>query len=70
MRNLSSQAAQVLENEAWLESFKQLYESLHAQWASTAHEEWRKREMLYERIQALQDVRMKLETLMATGALS
>jgi hypothetical protein len=69
VKSYSSQAAQVLENEAWNEAFTQLDASLHSSWAHTSPDEWKKREQIYERIQALQDVRNKLETFLATGAL-
>lgn len=68
-RSNSFLAAQILENEAWEDAFKQLNASLHSSWEHTAPEEWKKREQIYERIQALQDVKTKLETFLATGAL-
>lgn len=68
-RSNSFLAAQILENEAWEEAFKQLNASLHASWEHTSPDEWKKREQIYERLQALQDVKNKLETFLATGAL-
>ena len=60
-------AAQILENEAWGEAYEQLESALIEGWKASEPDAWKAREGLYERLQALKDVRAQLETFLATG---
>ena len=60
-------AAQILENEAWDEAYTQLESALVDNWKASEPDAWKVRESIYERLQALKDVRAQLETFLATG---
>lgn len=68
-QHLSSLAKQILENEAWQKAFVECERGLMTAWATSAAPDWKLREQLYERLQALKDVKGQLETFLATGAL-
>jgi len=65
----ASLAAQVLENEAYAEAYAAIERDLTTQWACTTPPAAQLRERLYERLQALKDVKGQLESFLATGAL-
>ena len=65
----ASLAQQILTNEAWEEAFATIERGLTAQWATTTPPAAQLRERLYERLQALKDVKGQLESFLATGAL-
>lgn len=66
--HLASLAKQILENEAWGKAFSELEKGLMAEWATTTPPAAQVREKLYERLQALRDVKGQLERFLATGA--
>jgi hypothetical protein len=63
----SIHAKQVLENPVWEETFAELKDSLVGQWESTSKDDWRLRERIFSELQALKDVKQKLETYVAMG---
>ena len=63
----SIHAQQVLDNPVWEEVFAELRESLISQWEATSKDDWRLRERIFGELQALKDVRQKLETFVALG---
>jgi len=62
-------ARQILENEVWQSAFSELERALMTEWATTTQPAAALREKLYDRLQALKDVKGQLETFFATGAL-
>jgi len=62
-------AGQILENEVWQSAFTELERALMTEWATTTPPAAQLREKLYDRLQALKDVKGQLETFFATGAL-
>ena len=62
-------AGQILENEVWQSAFVELERALMTEWATTTPPAAQLREKLYDRLQALKDVKGQLETFFATGAL-
>ena len=62
-------AEEILRNEIFQEAISTLESGLVAEWKATTPDSWKSRERLYDRLQALMDLRQQLETFIATAAL-
>ena len=62
-------ARELLRNEVFNEACKVLEEGLIAAWKATPPDAWKQRESLYDKLQALQDVKQQLEVFIHTAAM-
>lgn len=59
----------VLQNDVFKEALSELETELVTSWKATPRDDWRLREGLYGQLQALKDLKTKLENYIATAAL-
>lgn len=65
--SIAHHAKELLDSEAWAKAYAAVESSLAASWS--VETEWRKREALWERLQALKDLKAQLESFVADGTL-
>jgi hypothetical protein len=68
-RERALNAKLLLENTCFNEAFKSLEQDLMDSWKASHPDKWRDREQMHAQLKALQDVKQKLETFIATAAL-
>jgi hypothetical protein len=59
----------LLENVCFTEAFESLERDLMDSWKASHPDKWKEREQMHAQLKALQDVKQKLETFIATAAL-
>lgn len=65
----ATNARQLLDNPVLDEAFGEIKSRLVSSWETTHPDQWKAREGLFDRLQALKDVRQQLETFIHTAAL-
>lgn len=65
----SNLARDILRNDIFNEAVREIESFLIAEWKTSHPDAWKARERVYDRLQALMDVKAKLETYIATAAL-
>ena len=65
----ATQARLILDNPILDEAFGEVKSRLMSSWEATHPDQWKVREGLFDRLQALKDVRQQLETFIHTAAL-
>lgn len=64
-----SNARLLLRNEIFTEACEVIERNLWDSWKATPPDAWKRREALYERLQALGDIRAQLQTFIDTAAM-
>ena len=59
-KELAERASELLDSEIWALAYDAWRSSLHEQWESCS--DWRERERIYDRLQALKDLKAQLES--------
>lgn len=67
MTDYTNFAAEILRNEAWPHVYAVLEQRLTDQWKNSTPDDWKGRERVFDRLQALRDVRQQLESIIAEG---
>jgi hypothetical protein len=62
-------ARDILDNEVFTEACGEIEKTLKDSWKATPPDAWKRREGLYERLQALEDIKAQLQTFIDTAAL-
>jgi hypothetical protein len=62
-------ARDLLRNDVFKEACEVLERNLMDSWKATPPDAWKQRESLYERLQALRDIRVQLENFIHTAAM-
>jgi hypothetical protein len=62
-------AQEILRNPIFTEAMKEIETSLMSEWKATPPDAWKRREGLYERLQALMDFKAQLDNFIHTAAL-
>jgi hypothetical protein len=64
----ADRAAELLNSEVWAEAYAELTNSLHLRWEGTQPDDWKERERIYDRLQAIKDLKAQFESFQS-GAL-
>lgn len=65
----ADRAREIFESEVWADAYADLQGSLHSAWEASPPDDWKGRERIYDRLQALKDLKAQLESYQHFGAL-